>query len=328
MLSCAVFLYLALVVAAHGLTALWQVARRGQRAGVTMRRWLLSAGVAGLVSVPFAAEVISQSGQVAWIEPIGTRTVRQVLHAQWFYDDWMAVLAWGFVVLAIVALVRTSRSRAVLMVALPAFVVPIVGLIVLSLVVSPIYQPRYLTMSAPFIALAIAAGIDALRPRWAPVLAIAVLAGLSLPHIVAQRMPEAKENTAWSEVAELIAEQRLEDGAGNATAIVWGNLQGHPKGTARVIAYSYPAPFENILDPTIVRPAAQTAQLWEERQPIGASLDGLAEADVTYFITSFARDQRLETTMALATVGWFVTDSWEFSGVQVLRFERRVLDEG
>lgn len=321
-IACVLFLYLALIIAAHAVTILWQLVRREQRSGVNARRWLVSAGTAGVVSLPFAAEVISQSGQVAWIEPLGAHTIRQILRAQWFYDDWLAVLAWALIALAVVALVRSSRSRTLLMVALPAIIIPTLGLVALSVLVAPIYQPRYLTMSAPFVALAIAAGIDVIRARWAGVVVIALIAGLALPHIVAQRLPEAKESTSWSEVADLIADERAADAPGTTTAIVWGNVQRHPKGSARVIAYSYPGAFEGTLDPTIVVPAAQTAQLWETRQPISASLDGLDDADVTYLITSYARDLRLETTTALATAGWTVTATWDFTNVHVIRYER------
>ena len=69
-------------------------------------------------------------------------------------------------------------------------------------------------------------------------------------------------------------------------------------------------------------PAAETAQLWETRDPIGLSLSGLATADVTYLVTSVARDQRPETTFAMESAGWHVTETWEFTSVHVLRHER------
>ena len=63
-------------------------------------------------------------------------------------------------------------------------------------------------------------------------------------------------------------------------------------------------------------------QLWETRDPIGLSLSGLATADVTYLVTSVARDQRPETTFAMESAGWHVTETWEFTSVHVLRYER------
>jgi mannosyltransferase len=290
-----------------------------RRAGL---RWLFAAGVAGVVSLPFALEVVDQSGQLSWIHRLRLNDAVPMVNAQWFYTWWFAVPACALIVLGIVAALRSGRARQLLIVAVPGLAVPTLALILYSAVQNPIYQPRYLTMCAPFVALAIAAGIDAIRMRWATVVALVLLAALSLPSIIEQRGPEAKENTSWQQVAALIAAERAADGPGVTTAIVWGNVQHHPKATARVIAYSYPDAFVGTLDPTLLIPAAKTGQLWETRAPIGDSLAGVADADVVYFITSKARDMRAETTAALQRVGWHVAKTWNFTGEHVLRYER------
>ena len=321
-LSGALFIYLALVVLAHGATIAWRLARRDRMAVFFARRWALAAAVAALVAAPLAVEIISQSGQVSWIDPVGAQTVRQVFRSQWFSSSYpFAILAWGLITAGIVDRLR-RRDRVVLVTVLPALLIPTIALIVMSVLHTPLYQPRYLTMCTPFVALAVAAGIVALRSRLAGASVLALVVVLALPQIVVQRLPESKENSSWSQVADLIAHERAEDGPGVTTAFIYGNLQRHPKATARVMAYSYPDAFANSTDVTLITPAAETAQLWETRAPIAESTVRLFDADVAYLITSNSRDLRGETIAALAPLGWHVVDRWDFTSVHVLKFER------
>jgi len=321
-LSGALFIYLALVVLAHGVTIAWRLARRDRMAVFFGRRWTIAAAAAALAAAPLALEIIGQGGQVAWIAPVGPQTVEEVLRTQWFYGSTpFTIVAWALIAVGIGSRLR-RHDRVILVTTLPALVLPTLALIAISVVHAPLYQPRYLTMCAPFAALAVAAGIEAIRWRFAAVSALALLIVLSIPQIVAQRQPEAKENSSWSQVADLIASERAADGPGNATAFIYGNLQRHPGATARVIAYSYPAAFADGIDATIITPAAQTAQLWETHSPIAESTARLLGADVTYLITSNARDLRGETITTLEQVGWRVVDSWNLTAVHVLKFER------
>lgn len=318
----AVFIYLALVVLAHGVTIAWQLLRGDRLAVFSARRWLFAAGAAALVMAPLALEVISQSGQVSWIHPVSESTIRQVFRSQWFYGSYpFAIAAWAFIALGIVDRLR-RRDRAVLATIIPALLVPTAALILISVIHVPLYQPRYLTMCAPFVALAMGAGIVALRRRWAVASALALLVVLAVPQIVSQRLPESKERASWSQVAALIAHDRAEEPAGTVTAFIYGNVQRHPSATSRVIAYSYPDAFANSIDVTLGTPAFETAQLWETRVPLAQSTGRLFDADVVYLVTSNSRDVRPETIATLAPLGWTVVDTWDFTSVHVLKFER------
>ena len=319
-LSCVLFLYLALVVVAHGITVVALLAMRKPDARRNAIRWAVAAATAALVALPFAREVIAQSGQVAWIHAIGPDTVRQVLRTQWFYGTGFAIVAWLLIVIGVASMIR--RDRRLLAVIVPALVLPTVALIVISELTSPIYQPRYITMCTPFVALAIAAGIDAFRWRLVPVVALVALAALALPQITYQRTPESKENASWEQVAQLVAHERQLDPPGTRAAIIYGTVQRHPGATARVIAYSYPAAFEGTIDVTLRTPAAETGRLWETHAPLAASTDRLEGADVAYLITSKARDLRPETTAVMRANGWHVVDEWDFTSVHVLKYER------
>ena len=332
-LSVTLFIYLALVIVAHGLTVAWLAADRTAASRRVARNWLVSAAIAGAASIPFAIEVVSQSGQLSWIPPLSGSTIRGVLRSQWFYSSvWFAVASWAFIVLGVAVLVRrlvlSRRNRTddaaltFLAVVVPALVTPTIALLLISVVHQPVYQPRYLAMCTPFVAIAIAAGIDSIRWRPAAVMAVALLTVLAIPQIIVQREPEAKESSSWAQVADLIATERAADGPGSTTAIIYGELWGHAKATTRVIAYSYPEQFASTVDVTIRTPAADTAQLWETRAPIAECLDRLTGTDVAYLIASPSRDARPATTAALASIGWRVTDEWNFTRVNVLRYTR------
>ena len=321
--SCVVFLYLALVVVAHAVSMAWWFASSRSRAWPPAARWARWTALATAVVVPFGIGVVRQSGQVHWLKPPGHNTFREVFENQWFYTSAsFAAVAWVLLVAGAVLLVRSSSGLSPASLLLPALVVPTVVLIALSATVTPVYTPRYLTMCAPFVALVMAAAIDRVRPRPLAAVALLGLAALALPQIVAQRQPEAKEHASWSDVAGLISQQRADDGPGVTTAIVYGTVQRHPIATSRVMAYSYPAAFEGTVDVTLGTPAAETAQLWETRIPLSEGIPRLAGADVVYLITSVARDQRPATTDTLRTAGWHVSREWKLTAVNVVRYER------
>jgi mannosyltransferase len=344
-LSCVMFLYSALIVVAHTLTMLiWWVSKRAPIS--TIRRFVVATGLAALITLPFALLVMSESKQLHWLDPLGRHTPRFVFQQQWFLDSPIfAALSWALLVVGAAVMIRaavtrtstrTSPSAAAIL--LPALVVPTAALLLTTLLYLPIYTPRYLTMCVPFVALTMAAAIEAAtrfvqaRTRASarrsavgvalPAAVLVVLAVLALPQVIAQRQPLAKEVSSWSQVADFIAAERADLGPDATTAIVYGNVQYHPSASARVIAYSYPDAFEGTIDVNIGTPAAQTGELWETRIPLADGLDRADSADAVYFITSFARDGREQTTAILAQDGWTVTEQWEFSKVHVIRYDR------
>ena len=322
-LSCVVFVYLALVVVAHAVTmAVWFASSRS-RAWPPAARWARWTALATAVVAPFGIAVMGQSGQVGWLKAPGKNTFREVFENQWFFTSpQFAIVGWALIVVGAVVLLRSARGLSPASVLLPALVLPTVALLVVSATATPIYNPRYLTMCAPFVALVIAAAIDRMRPRPLVVVALLALGALALPQIIAQRQPEAKEHASWSAVADLIAAQRALDGPDSTTAIVYGSVQRHPIATSRVMAYSYPDAFAGTIDVTLGTPAAETAQLWETRIPLLDGLPRLANADVVFLITSVSRDARPATTDTLRTAGWHVADSWSLTSVNVVRYER------
>ena len=342
-LSCALFIYLALVVVAHAVTMLWWAARGNASLEVrrSARRWTLATALATLTVIPFALQVMGQSRQLHWLKPLGDHTFTQVVRDQWFLGSWgVAGAAWALLAIGAILALRAGRTRAagtgtapgtvttahtdvgLGVVLIPAVVVPTLLLLATTAVYLPIYTPRYLSMSLPFVALLMAVALARLPGRLVPLIAIVALGALAVPQIVHQRQPLAKESSSWAQVADFIGSERAAAGPDSTTAIIYGGVQFHPTATARVIAYSYPDAFAGTIDVTLATPAAETGQLWETRSPLSNSVDRLADAEVAYLVTSVARDQRAATTNTMGAIGWEVTDSWNFSKVRILKYER------
>jgi mannosyltransferase len=319
-LSCTVFLYLALIVVAQAVTV-GVLAMRGDR--VTRRAWAdwaRAVGVAVALLVPFALLVVGEKAQVSWIKTIGWQTISQVLVTQWFWGTaLLPIIAWALILLGGFVLRGGWRSLSLGSVILPSLVLPTVILVAVSAVTDPLYSPRYLAMCAPFVAIVMAVAVARLRSSWMTAAVFAVVVSLALPHLVlAQRAPDAKEHSSWSQVASLIAAQR--ESGDPDPAILYGPLRFHASATTRVIATAYPSAFEGTTDVTLLSPAS--ASLWETHTPLERSLSRVADVDTVFLITSTKQDRRLSTAAALATVGLTADRSWHFTDVNVVRYER------
>lgn len=323
LVSFVLFIYLALIVLAHAVTIV--LLARDRRWRTTWRPWLLSTVAAGVAAIPFGLLILGQTKQVVWIPPLGVRTFGDVIQSQWFFTSWpFAIVGWFGIVAGIVIVLRSRASDQRAAVLLPVLLAPTVALLLVTLVVIPLFSPRYLTLSLPFVGLIIAVAIDAIRMRWARLVALALLVALAVPQIVIQRQPEIKDHSSWSEVADLVAEQRALDGPDARTGIIYGPTQRHPKSSSQLIAYSYPDAFVDTVDVTVETTAIEGGTLWEKRQPLYKSLDRLEGLDTVYLVTSFASDfaddRRAATTVQMKAAGWRLESSWQFTRVHVLKY--------
>jgi len=347
----AIFAYLALLLAAHGVTMVWWALTRLRgkaRAANTARvfgSFLVAAGIAAAGALPLVLAIRAQAKQVSWIAPISDATRGQIFTTQFFTEN--PVLAWigwplgaiGVLILAWGGWVR-FRSPAkpggiagggltLLQVAVPWLLVPLSGLVVASEIFSPLYSPRYLAFTAPALALLMAVPIVAvLRKKWQIAIAVTVIAAVAAPSIVSQRLPEAKDNSAWSQVADLIARERAAETVGTTDAVIFGPVRRHPTATSRVIEVAYPEAFAGMTDINLDTPGALRGTLWESIYPLSERLDVANEADVIYLITSNKRDWRGGVAARLAPLGFSITEQWKLTGVNVLRFERVPTDDG
>lgn len=320
-LSTVLFIYLALVVVGHAVTVIALASRHTK----LRRRWFVTTVIAAATLVPFAIETLGQKSQISWLKAFDWRTVHGVVVEQWFSSSTpFAIAGWVGIVAGTAVVVRSRRSDSRAAVLLPMLVLPTAILLLVTALILPIYTPRYLSLCTPAVALVIASGILAAASRWRPAAPIALLVviALAVPAIIGQRQPESKEYSSWSQVADLIAAERTSAGPDATTAIIYGSVQLHPRASARVMVYAYPAAYVGTIDVTLDTPAAETGRLWETRRPLAGSLDRLASADQVLLITSIARDDTPRTTAILETDGWHVAEHWRLSKTNVVRYER------
>ncbi len=338
-LAATTFLYLVFLVAAHGVTVVWSRITAGRAANRSAIGWLAAAAAAGLVVAPLASVASGQSAQVDWIAPIDGSTVRGILVTQWFLGSpLLAAVGWGLIVVAVLRLwwnraghragaipQRAGSVPSAASVFVPWLIVPTLGLVIVSVTVSPLYSPRYLSFSTPAVAILIGLTIAGLHRRRLVIGALAVLVALAAPQYVFQRTPEAKQRSSWSEVARFISDQRAATDARDAAAsdaVIYGPVRQHRAATTRVIAYAYPAAFAGLIDVKLKTPAARTGELWETRYPLDRVTGRLDGVKVVWLVTSDKQDWRPSVTRTLAELGYSVAGEWGFTGVNVLRYER------
>jgi mannosyltransferase len=199
-------------------------------------------------------------------------------------------------------------------------VVPTSALLLIAIASPDTYQPRYLSMCAPFVALAIGFGVARITSRIGVALVLATLIALATPAAITERSVEAKKDPTWSQVAALVSHLRVSD-RGTA-AIIYGPIQPHHAATARVIAYAYPVAFAATIDVTLRTPAAQTGGLWETQTPLVQSLDRLDEATVVYVLTTEGPKRQAFRSAELRAAGWVRADGWKLGTVSVIKYER------
>ncbi|GAA4683863.1 glycosyltransferase family 39 protein [Frondihabitans cladoniiphilus] len=349
LLSCAVFLYVALVVVGHGVTALVLTLRRDRSVDPDEEarpspdtgapdtvaeaphrwrpalRWAVAAVITAVGCIPLARLSSDQSKQISWITRPTLHAVSEVFTTQWFPGNtWFATLAWLLMAAGFVfAIVRSTRAKTTLLaLALPWIFVPTLGLIAYSLVRTPLYSPRYVSFAAPGVAILMALGLSWIRPRLVIAAVVVVSIMLSVPTYLAQRQPTAKDASAWNEVAALVAKQRALEKPGSKDAVVYGPVRRHPATTSRIIQDTYPSAFTGIDDITLDQKAEDTDGLWSTQYPLEDVLDKTAAVDTVWLITSDKNDWRPRVTADLATEGFHVDEQWHFSRTNVVRYEK------
>ncbi|EID14156.1 transmembrane protein [Mycobacterium xenopi RIVM700367] len=260
-LAVVTYVYLGLLVFAHAVTLMLR------------RKWrqLLPFGVAVVAAAALASPLIALAAgqrqtQLWWIGQGGY--LSGVVWEQWltgsrlFMCATAVLLAWGSIAL-------TTRKAALdaLAVALPWMVIPTAILVGYSALGSNVYQPRYLTYTAPGLGLLLGVCIAAIaRQRTRMMLLIlAILALSSATAFVTQRGRYGKTGGAdYSEIARVInANSKPHD------CIVFGAADNEP---LRAAAAARPDAFAQLDDVAAGVPGAYAAQLWTQDLPLDSDV--------------------------------------------------------
>lgn len=275
-----------LILGAHAVTVLL-AARTRRVVGV----FALCAVTATALVSPLVLEVSRQSGQVDWISRFHYSPVLRMNDVAFPYAPQLTllvlvVLAWGLVRMVRrrgggaedVDMSESATSRpdrlppSLPAVAGPWLVVPPILLALYSLLVTPAFVTRYLTFSAPAVALLLAAAfawLGAHRRLFAvPAAAVwtAVFVVLAIPSVVFLHSTFAKPfGSDYRTVSAYLASHVHRD-----DCVVYGYLE-HPEYNSRFVSQGYPQGFDtgrDLLVDRSVPSAVERGQLWEKDVPV------------------------------------------------------------
>ena len=341
----ALFVYLGLLVVVHGAVLL---ARRDRdRLG-----WLGGAVLGAALSAPVVLASSGQTSQLGIAHRLGpVELVRSLGVTEWFLGDtptpvstalrpampsagtltWtvaaiaLAVLGWSLAVAGLRG--RPAAGRVDLRpwligwLAGPALVI---GLY--SVLVSPMYVPRYLTFATPALAVLIARGAATLaaRTRAGAVAALVLCATFAAPVYVSQRTEFAKNGTDWSAVAAYV-QAHATPGQGVYFAPRAAVRAGQPVTTTmRAVETGYPHAFRGLTDVTAQTTPAAAGSLWGTSYRLAAVADRLRGLDVVWVVRR--RDEAAADVTAedevLEGVGLTGARVWVGPSSTVFRFSR------
>ena len=287
-MSIVLFVYLATIVAVHFLILLLHKKFR------SAMLWWSGAVAASLLAIfPFLLAVLRQAGQVSWIPPLDGNLPRIVVEYQWF----LGAPAFGIVFLVIVAAALFVRSGTgtgrpwrdgIVPMSLAWIIVPMVFMASYSLVRAPIYLDRYLTFTAPAVALlgGVALGRLAALRWWLPYLALGILAAALVPAYAEQRSQWAKPLQMDFSAANDFAASNVEPG----DCVLFGKAAWNPS-SQRLVEDVDPAAFAGTRRIGLAKDAAATGQLWDEELPLGDLAQQLSTCDVVWYFTDRERDE-------------------------------------
>lgn len=329
-ISVAINLYLVLLIASHAVTLL---ALRGVRWRQRFR-WLLAAAVGMLACAPVLYLSMRQGGQVSDQDLGWTRWIQNVVVNQWFLGDtpttqeggtgtnepWviaaiaLAGLSWLAMCFAVqralIPLRRASLPKWFVWI-VPQIVLPTLAIGLYSLLIHPMYNPRYLSLSTPAVAILIAAGARLLPRHWMRAAAGVMIVLFTIPIYLSQRQAQAKSGTDWMEVAEYMgAHAQAQDAVYFSPR--YPPSEAETGLTLRRIAVAYPEAFSGLLDLTFHVPGAADGTLDGSSRLLGDSLDKLKGVQRVWLIrridypVAFAQadDEKLRTAGFQSRLAW------------------------
>jgi mannosyltransferase len=329
-------IYLALLLIAH---VVFICAFRRSRAV------LIPFAITSVLSVcalaPFVIEVVGQVQQIKWIAPIGHRTIEDVLVQQFFErSPSFAILSALVIATAIVLWLCTSvqlveADRQLLTLAVAWLAIPTALIVIWSALVHPIYTPRYLSFTAPAMALVLGVCIGALAvTRWAAATIVSLLAIAAAPNYVsAQRGPYAKYGMDYSQVADLITAK-----AAPGDCLLVNDTVTFMPAPMRPLLAARPDAYRKLIDLTLWQRATDRNDVFDTNLIPEVVAKPLSHCSVVWIITQADKTrpdheqasmlppgERFGATPAFAVphdLGFRLVERWQFNLVQVIKAER------
>ncbi|WP_197502337.1 glycosyltransferase family 39 protein [Gordonia sp. 852002-10350_SCH5691597] len=252
--------------------------------------FVISAIVVCAVVAPFARIVISQRGQISWVEQMSPRTLGNYARFE-FFDGATIFLIVGALVVAVglaAAVLGAGGRWSIPVIGMLWVFVPAALVFVFSWLVDAVYTPRYLIFTAGGLALILAWAVRQIaRDRvWVAALLVLVLAAAATPSYLADRSAYGRlGGTDFSEAADFIgANAHPGDCVAFSTAPTWSPV------SQRVVLRAKPADFAGLRDVGPSIDAVRADSLWDGDKPVTAYRRFAEQCQVMWVITDKDRD--------------------------------------
>jgi mannosyltransferase len=281
---------------------------------------------------------VGQAHQISWLAPIGHRTIEDVTVQQYFERSPPFALLSALVVAAAAvwwlrrAAQLTDSDRQLLTLAIAWLLIPTALVVIWSIVVHPIYTPRYLTFTAPAMALVLGVCIFAVAPRpWAAITLVSLFAVAAAPnYVLAQRGQYAKYGMDYSQVADLITAE-----AAPGDCLLVNDTVTFMPAPMRPLMAARPDAYRKLVDLTLWQRATDRNDVFDTNLIPEVVAKPLSHCRVVWIITQAdkampAREQGSAlppgplygATPAFAVphdLGFRLVERWQFNLVQVVK---------
>ncbi len=269
--SAYLFLFSLLIPLAHALALAWAPATRPM-----LRHWLIATTGGVVLAAPILVWGFLQRNQISYLSHRNAASWDSVVVGQWFGNRLYAAMVLVLLVVAVTnaALLRVrargrpdealsrapeapepARLNIVVLASAVAFVPPAVLLI--ANLFGAVYTNRYLAMSAPAIAVLIGYLLSRIPWVWG-IVALLALTLSAIPTYLQQRTPFAKNDSDWSQVADIVRGHATAD-----DAVVFDDAT-RPSVRLRLAIHTYPGAFDGLNDITLNVPYAENSWWWDK----------------------------------------------------------------
>ncbi len=327
-------LFVVLMVLAHAVVVTVVAAERS-----TIARWAAASSAALVIAAPFVAFCRTQIAQLRWISSRNAQTVVDIAKEQYFDNSVPFAILAGAVLAAAVVLRRRSPldtgTRQLATIAVAWMVLPTAALLIYSVLLEPVYHPRYLCFTAPAMALLLGVSIVAVtktREQIAAVLAVFALAATP-NYLFVQRGLYAKEGMDYSQVADVITQH-----AAPGDCLILDNTIKWRPGPIRPLTAARPTAYEKLVDPGRGARASARNRLFDAHLGIWGVADRVRQCTVLWTVSD--RDTTLgdhDSGPALdpgprlgrapayrvpQQLGFHIVERWQFNFAQVTKSTR------
>jgi mannosyltransferase len=312
-----------------------------QRSRHVVTRFAVTTAVSGGAVAPVVIAAVGQVQQISWVAPIGHRTIEDVAIQQYFERSPPITIVSALVVATAILLWLftsarpTASDRQLLTLSIGWLAFPTAAIVAWSALVHPIYTPRYLSFTAPAIALILGLCIGALAvTRWTAAAIVSLLAIAAAPNYVAvQRSPYAKYGMDYSQVADLITAK-----AAPGDCLLVNDTVTFMPAPMRPLMAARPDAYRKLIDLTLWQRATERRDVFDTNLIPQVVAKPLSHCRVAWIITQADKSrpdheqaatlppgESFGATPAFAVphgLGFRLIERWQFNLVQVIKATR------